>query len=30
VLHVSRGLGGEQALRYNCRPEVTKLILRPV
>ncbi len=28
VLHVSRGLGGEQPLRYNCRPEVTKLILR--
>src|SRR5262249_38514505 len=29
VLHVSRGVGGEQPLRYNCRPEVTKLILRP-
>jgi predicted MPP superfamily phosphohydrolase len=29
VLHVSRGLGGEQPLRYNCRPEVSKLILRP-
>jgi hypothetical protein len=29
VLHVSRGLGAEQPLRYNCRPEVTKLILRP-
>jgi predicted MPP superfamily phosphohydrolase len=28
VLHVSRGLGGEHPLRYNCRPEVTKLILR--
>jgi predicted MPP superfamily phosphohydrolase len=29
VMHVSRGLGGEHPLRYNCRPEVTKLILRP-
>jgi predicted MPP superfamily phosphohydrolase len=29
LLHVSRGLGGEEPLRYNCRPEVTKLILRP-
>jgi predicted MPP superfamily phosphohydrolase len=29
VLHVSRGLSGEHPLRYNCRPEVTKLILRP-
>jgi predicted MPP superfamily phosphohydrolase len=28
VMHVSRGLSGEQPLRYNCRPEVTKLILR--
>jgi hypothetical protein len=28
VLHVSRGLGAEQPLRYNCRPEVTRLILR--
>jgi predicted MPP superfamily phosphohydrolase len=28
VLHVSRGLGGEHPLRYNCRPEVTKLVLR--
>jgi predicted MPP superfamily phosphohydrolase len=28
VLHVSRGLGGEHPLRYNCRPEVTRLILR--
>jgi uncharacterized protein len=29
VMHVSRGLGGEHPLRFNCRPEVTKLILRP-
>jgi predicted MPP superfamily phosphohydrolase len=28
ALHVSRGLGGIQPLRYNCRPEVTKLILK--
>jgi uncharacterized protein len=28
VLHVSRGLAGKQPLRYNCPPEVTKLILR--
>jgi predicted MPP superfamily phosphohydrolase len=28
LLHVSRGLGGEEALRYGCRPEVVKLILR--
>jgi predicted MPP superfamily phosphohydrolase len=27
VLHVSRGLSGEHPLRYNCRPEITKLIL---
>jgi predicted MPP superfamily phosphohydrolase len=27
VLHVSRGLGGQHPLRYNCRPEVTKLVL---
>jgi predicted MPP superfamily phosphohydrolase len=29
VLHVSRGLSGQEALRYNCRPEVTKLVLEP-
>jgi predicted MPP superfamily phosphohydrolase len=29
VMHVSRGLSGDQPLRYRCRPEVTKLILRP-
>ena len=28
VLHVSRGLGSKQPLRYHCRPEVTKLVLR--
>jgi predicted MPP superfamily phosphohydrolase len=28
VLHVSRGLAGQHPLRFNCRPEVTKVILR--
>jgi uncharacterized protein len=28
LLHVSRGVGGEHPLRFNCRPEVTKLVLR--
>jgi predicted MPP superfamily phosphohydrolase len=28
VMHVSRGLAGEHSLRYNCRPEVTLLVLR--
>jgi predicted MPP superfamily phosphohydrolase len=28
VLHVSRGLAGQHPLRYNCRPEVTRVILR--
>jgi predicted MPP superfamily phosphohydrolase len=28
LLHVSRGLGGEEPVRYGCRPEVVKLILR--
>jgi predicted MPP superfamily phosphohydrolase len=27
LLHVSRGLSGQHPLRYNCRPEVTKIIL---
>jgi hypothetical protein len=27
-LHVSRGLAGQHPLRYNCRPEVTLIILR--
>jgi uncharacterized protein len=28
LLHVSRGLGGEHPLRFNCRPEVTRIVLR--
>jgi predicted MPP superfamily phosphohydrolase len=28
VLHVSRGLGGEHPLRFNCRPEITRLTLQ--
>ncbi len=28
ALHVSRGLAGQHPLRFNCRPEVSKLILR--
>jgi uncharacterized protein len=28
LLHVSRGLAGKEPLRYNCRPEVTRIILR--
>jgi predicted MPP superfamily phosphohydrolase len=28
VLHVSRGLAGQHPLRINCRPEVTRLVLR--
>ncbi len=28
VLHVCRGLAGRDPLRYNCRPEVAKIILR--
>jgi len=28
VLHVSRGLAGQHPLRYNCRPEVSRLILK--
>lgn len=30
MLHVSRGLSGEHPVRFNCRPEVTLLTLRPV
>jgi predicted MPP superfamily phosphohydrolase len=30
VLHVSRGLSGDQPLRYRCLPEVTLLTLRAV
>jgi hypothetical protein len=28
LLHVGRGLGGTYPLRYNCLPEVTRLVLR--
>jgi hypothetical protein len=28
LLHVSRGVSGVQNLRLNCRPELTKLVLR--
>jgi uncharacterized protein len=28
VMHVSRGLAGEVPLRYNCRPEVSLVVLR--
>ncbi|HVS38386.1 MAG TPA: metallophosphoesterase [Gemmataceae bacterium] len=28
VMHVSRGLGGDHPLRFRCRPEATRLILR--
>jgi uncharacterized protein len=28
LMHVSRGLGGQHPVRYNCRPEVTLLVLR--
>ena len=28
TLHVSRGLGGEHPLRWGCRPEVTRFVLR--
>jgi predicted MPP superfamily phosphohydrolase len=28
LLHVSRGLSGQHPVRYNCRPEVTLLMLR--
>jgi len=27
LLHVSRGLGGTHPLRWNCRPEVTRIVL---
>jgi predicted MPP superfamily phosphohydrolase len=29
LLHVGRGLAGKEPLRFNCRPEVTKFVLRP-
>jgi predicted MPP superfamily phosphohydrolase len=28
LMYVSRGLSGREPLRYNCRPEVTRLILK--
>lgn len=28
LMHVSRGLAGTYPLRWNCRPEVTRLVLR--
>lgn len=28
VMHVSRGLAGQHPLRYCCRPEVTRIVLR--
>lgn len=28
LLHVSRGLSGREPIRYGCRPELTRLILR--
>ena len=28
LMYVSRGLAGQHPLRFNCRPEVSKLILR--
>ena len=30
LLYVSRGLSGKEPIRYNCPPEVTKLVLRAV
>jgi hypothetical protein len=29
LLHVSRGLSGTRPLRFNCPPELARLILRP-
>jgi uncharacterized protein len=29
VLHVNRGLSGKEAIRFRCRPQVTRIILRP-
>lgn len=28
LLHVSRGISGREPIRYRCRPELTKLVLR--
>jgi predicted MPP superfamily phosphohydrolase len=30
LLHVTRGVSGMIPLRFNCPPEVAKLVLRPV
>jgi predicted MPP superfamily phosphohydrolase len=30
LLQVSRGLSGLHPLRFNCRPEVTRIVLRKV
>jgi uncharacterized protein len=27
-MYVSRGLAGREPLRYNCRPEVTRIVLK--
>lgn len=28
LLHVTRGIAGKEPLRYNCRPEIARIILR--
>lgn len=28
LMYVSRGISGKEPIRYNCRPEVTRLVLR--
>jgi predicted MPP superfamily phosphohydrolase len=28
LMHVSRGLAGKHPLRWRCRPEVTRIVLR--
>ncbi|QDT35099.1 metallophosphoesterase [Thalassoglobus polymorphus] len=30
LLHISRGLSGRHPLRYHCRPEVTRIVLKAV
>ena len=30
LLNVSRGMSGQQPLRFNCRPEVTRFVLGPM
>ena len=27
-MYVSRGLAGQHPLRFNCKPEVTRIVLR--